>query len=280
MSSPRLPMDIERETFEWTAIAHPSSIPTLLLVARRVRIWVEPYLYRAIKVAPWPPYSIMERDVLNGTGKPASFYRDAVRHLYIQDKPRADVLKICTRTRSITSFGRAPELMPVLPQMDLRRLSLSLRELFNGPPYLHPLFQTITHLDLHDIIGEDDEQDPVVRLLPALPALTHLCLCDQVPPVRKILADCSHLQILVNPWLISDAALGRTLAANPPIQDPRFMVTVYNDVNDEWEADVKGHSIWEAAEEFVERKRRGEIPKSCYWMNYWLPDDGCMAEFS
>ncbi|KAJ7617151.1 hypothetical protein FB45DRAFT_1034449 [Roridomyces roridus] len=286
MLRPRLPLDVERETFEWAAIAQPSSIPTLLRVAQRVRSWVEPYLYRAIKVAPYPPYSLMARDVLTplSRSKPARFYTDAVRHLYIQDQPRADVLRICTRTRSITSYGLAPELMTILPQMpDLRRLSLSLRELFDpNPPRMQPFLSRITHLDLHDIIGEDDDEDPIVRLLPLLPALTHLCLCDQVPPVRKILVECTRLEILVNLWLVSGADLGRgrRLAATPPVQDPRFVVSVYNDVNEEWGAEVRGHSVWDAADDFVARKRRGEIPDSRYWMDYWLTEEEAVGDAS
>ncbi|KAJ7617082.1 hypothetical protein FB45DRAFT_1034385 [Roridomyces roridus] len=275
----RLPLDVERETFEWTAIAYPRSIPALLRVASRVRAWVEPYLYRAVKVAPHPPYTLIAQDILHPTpnSKSHRFYRDAVRHLYIQDAPPAEVLQVCTRLQTIANFGLARELIPFLARMkDLRQLSLSLRELFDGAPSsCHPkpshIFRTITHLDLHDII-DDSEDSSILQILPTLPVLTHLCLCDQVPPVRKLLTECKRLRILVNPWDKLNAERGRELARNPPTRDARFVVTVYENINGEWEAYVRGWTIWAAADDFVEKKRRGEIPKSCYLMDYWVPE--------
>ncbi|KAJ7617077.1 hypothetical protein FB45DRAFT_222350 [Roridomyces roridus] len=278
LQQPRLPLDVERETFEWTAIAYPRSIPALLRVARRVRVWVEPYLYRAVKVAPHPPYTIIEQDIVHPTpnSKSLNFYRQAVRHLYILDAPAAEVLRVCTHIQTIASFGLVAELIPVLACMkDLCQLSLSLRELFDGtvpsclPMHSH-CFRTITHLDLHDVIDDDDSN--ILQLLPTLPVLTHLCLCDQVPPVRKLLAECKHLRILVNPWDESSAEQAQELAKEPRTQDDRFVVTVYEDINGEWEANVRGWTVWAAADDFVERKRRGEIPKSCYLMDYWVTE--------
>jgi hypothetical protein len=37
--SPAFPLELEREIFETTALLHPTEIPTLLRVARRVLIW-------------------------------------------------------------------------------------------------------------------------------------------------------------------------------------------------------------------------------------------------
>ncbi|KAJ7453264.1 hypothetical protein B0H11DRAFT_2071639 [Mycena galericulata] len=86
---PSLPPEIEQEIFGWTAIHYPSSIPTLMRVARRVQLWgvcnvVEPYLFRVIMPPPGPPFSIIENAVLRPTpqSKPASFYRDAVRYVH------------------------------------------------------------------------------------------------------------------------------------------------------------------------------------------------------
>ncbi|KAJ7438923.1 hypothetical protein B0H11DRAFT_2103436 [Mycena galericulata] len=105
---PRLPSDLEREIFEWTAIAYPRMILHLFRVARRVKLWVEPYLYRLIYVCDLPPYPIMENDILRPTprSKPASFYRDAVRHLGLSDSRWSPpVLEALTGVRTFAAMG-------------------------------------------------------------------------------------------------------------------------------------------------------------------------------
>ncbi|KAJ7458296.1 hypothetical protein B0H11DRAFT_2061639 [Mycena galericulata] len=267
-----LPPEIEREIFEWTAIHHPSSIPTLLRVARRVQLWVEPYLYRIMIPEPGRPYSIVEDAVLRPTSqsRPASFYRDAVRHLYLsyQFDASPEVLKVFTRTRYLAVTGSRvdsispSELIPILLGMDLRRLSLSLEDLFGGREHIdlnHPLFNSITHLDVFDHVASIAPQ--ISPHVTALPALTHLCLNNGVPGhiLRALLSDCPRLRVLVNLWGIASPA--RYFARNPPVSDPRFVVGVYSDYKNEWIAGARGAlDFWTIAEEFVRRKRSGGIP--------------------
>ncbi|KAJ7714819.1 hypothetical protein DFH07DRAFT_373943 [Mycena maculata] len=276
--NPALPVEVEREIFEWTAISYPRAIPRLLRVARRVQLWVEPYLYRIVQIGPTPPYSIMQQ-----TTKPASFYRDAVRHLYLPHTPPFDwspkILEMCTGTRNFTATGGSPgpALIPILLQMDLRQLSLYLGYLFGGHQNInlkHPLFSSITHLDVFDDIPENDPQ--ISPHLAALPALTHLALNHDVPPrlFREILSDCSKLQVLVNLWDSDSASFGRFLAHNPPVADPRFVISEYKDYRLEWVASARGEpDFWSVAEDFIFRKRSGAIPQHCYWMDYWMDDD-------
>ncbi|KAJ7928326.1 hypothetical protein B0H13DRAFT_2311607 [Mycena leptocephala] len=47
--NPAFPPDLEREIFGTTALMYPGEMPTLLRVARRVLIWIEPLLYRVTK---------------------------------------------------------------------------------------------------------------------------------------------------------------------------------------------------------------------------------------
>ncbi|KAJ7744069.1 hypothetical protein DFH07DRAFT_963905 [Mycena maculata] len=277
---PALPLEIEQEIFEWRAISDPSSITVLMRVSRRVRLWVEPYLYRVIMVGAWPPYSIMKDDILGVTqSKPASFYRDAVRHLYLREvqEPRfswsPEVLQLCSRTHNLAAAGGSanPTLIPILLQMDLRRLSLSLGELFGGAERIdlkHPLFNYITHLDIFDDIPEADTQ--IVPHIAALPVLTHLCMNNHVPAdiLRALLSDCPSLNIFVNLWHWYRTPSGRIQARNPPLRDARFVVGVYRDYAREWEAGARGEEpdFWTIAEDFVAQKRSGAIPESRYWM--------------
>ncbi|KAJ7887124.1 hypothetical protein B0H14DRAFT_2696630 [Mycena olivaceomarginata] len=49
---PKLPPELECTIFEIAALARPKMIPSLILVAHRVKHWVEPLLYRVIMVVP------------------------------------------------------------------------------------------------------------------------------------------------------------------------------------------------------------------------------------
>ncbi|KAJ7458298.1 hypothetical protein B0H11DRAFT_2061645 [Mycena galericulata] len=274
---PSLPPEIEQEIFGWTAIHYPSSIPTLMRVARRVQLWVEPYLFRVIMPPPGPPYSIIENAVLRPTpqSKPASFYRDAVRyvHFVYQSETSPAVLKVLTRTRNVVVTGDWPgpdpaaELIQILLEMDLRRLSLSLEDLFSGREHIdlkHPLFNSITHLHLFDHAASIAAQ--LSPHISSLPALTHLCLNNSVPDqiLHALLSDCPHLHLLVTLWYF---LIARTAPRDPPVSDPRFVVGSYKDFEDEWTAGAHGApDFWTLAEEFVARKRSGAIPESCYWM--------------
>ncbi|KAJ7483899.1 hypothetical protein B0H11DRAFT_1193551 [Mycena galericulata] len=275
MKNSTLPPELEREIFECAAIYHPNLIPSLLRVARRVQLWVEPYLYRIIVTHPGPPYTIVEDAILRPTphSKPASFYRDAVRHVYLshQHDVSPEILQMFTRTRNLAMTATSsPELLPILLEMDLRRLSLSLEDIFDSRQHIdlkHPLFNSITHLDVFDAMGEIDAY--IAPHLASLPALTHLCLNNRVPGhiLRALLSDCPRLRLLVNLWYYQKASSGRALADDPPVADRRFVVGLYRDYQREWTAGARGEpDFWTMAEDFVARKRGGAIPESLYWM--------------
>lgn len=219
---------------------------------------MEHYLYRAIQVVPdTPPYSIMEADILRPTAqsKPPSFYRDAVRHLHLdldldETKRSPEVLQVCTRARTFAATGQSgdPILLPVLLQMEsLRHLSTRLADLFGGVDRIdmnHPILSSITHLDILD----DLRRDRNARIWPhltSLPALTHLCLNDRVPTeiLNALLSDSSGIRILVNLWDSDGPAHGQILARNPPVKDPRFVVSVYREYDREWMAAVRGGAV-------------------------------------
>ncbi|KAJ7815531.1 hypothetical protein B0H13DRAFT_2138227 [Mycena leptocephala] len=280
MKSQVFPTELEREVFEWTAIAYPSEILVLLRVARRVHLWMEPYLYRVVQVCPEPPYSILRDAILRPApqSKPADFYRNAVRHVYLDSiSPWSpQVLQVCTRTRTFAAAGNSsrPILLAILLEMDLRHLSLSLRALFGGAEYIemnHPVLSSITHLDIFDDITEADSR--IWLHLNSLPALTHLCLNDHVPGyiLRMVLSLCPRLQVLANIWQFSLSSESRRLTRNTPLKDARFVVGVYRDYGSEWAAGARGGpDFWSAAENFIARKCSGAIPESRYYIQVRL----------
>ncbi|KAJ7446371.1 hypothetical protein FB451DRAFT_1291982 [Mycena latifolia] len=278
---PIFPPELEREILETTALVHPSTIPVLLRVARRFHIWIEPLMYTAVYVGIEPPYSAMGRAILRAVKfKPASFFHNAVRHLFLDtsatwtfDEAR-DVLKLCTGLVGFTSWGgyADPTLLPILRdrELPLRRLSTDLYCLFGAYESIdltQSLFASITHLQIYDAIYEDDTR--IIAHLPALPALTHLRLSENVPwrHIETLLTECPHLELLISlfprmkaPWAVQHAHMS-------PIHDPRFVITVYRNLPETWEAYRSLQNAWSLAEDFVSARRSGSIhPRRC-WLN-------------
>ncbi|KAF8139136.1 hypothetical protein K438DRAFT_1880572 [Mycena galopus ATCC 62051] len=125
-------------------------------------------------------------------------------------------------------------------------------------------FRTLTHMDLWSQISADDA---VICLgLAVLPCLTHLCLNMNNflywhVLVPRILAQCLHLQVLVS---MMHALPAKSLASNPPTTDVRFVSIVCPHRKD-WEVGARGGiDFWAAADNFVARKRQGELEASCF----------------
>ncbi|KAJ7465970.1 hypothetical protein FB451DRAFT_1138083 [Mycena latifolia] len=283
-SAPKFPRELEREIFEMAALMHPGQIPTLLRVASRVLLWTEPVLYRVVRVDKYVPYS---RGLLNAIkSKPPSFLQGAVRHLLLRHTPfwTADegtvVLKMCTGVVNLAIFGRLsnPSILPILANMRVQRLCVSLIDLFGENMVVdltHPLFEFITHLDVLDV-ADDDDVILMCSRIPVLPALTHLCLNGQVlwHAVDALLAECPRLGLLANFWHRDLALFAYQYAQDTPVHDPRFVVGLYEDYNSDWEAGAKGlPDFWSRADDFVARKRNGAIEAGCYWL-----ENGGLAE--
>ncbi|KAJ7629604.1 hypothetical protein B0H17DRAFT_545601 [Mycena rosella] len=160
ISEPRFPPDLEREIFEICALSRPRTIPSLMLVASRVKEWVEPLLYRIIAVSDsrnesLPPFTC---DILVRTirAKPVHFLAKYVRHLYLTPGRRndrehvSDILPACTGVTSLFTLWALHDavFLTLLENMhSLRQLAVSVSSLFvpnNG--FEHRLFRNITHL--------------------------------------------------------------------------------------------------------------------------------------
>ncbi|KAJ7446353.1 hypothetical protein FB451DRAFT_1291961 [Mycena latifolia] len=276
---PIFPPELEREIFETTALVHPTTIPVLLTVSRRIHVWIEPFLYRLVHVGKDPPYSAMGSAILRATkSKPASFFHNAVRHLFLDtsttwtfDEAR-EVLKLCTGLVAFVSWGdyADPALFPILKELPLRRLSTDLHCLFGAYESIdltHSLFTFITHLEIFDAIYEDDTR--IITRLPMLPALTHLRLSENVPwkHIETLLAECPRLEILVSLFPRMKALWAVQQAHTSPVQDLRFVITVYRNFVETWEAYRTRPNSWSLAEDFVSARRSGSIhPRRC-WLN-------------
>ncbi|KAJ6571127.1 hypothetical protein B0H19DRAFT_1255125 [Mycena capillaripes] len=85
----RLPRELERMIFEIAALLHPTCILPLMLVAARVKQWVEPFLYRVVLINSPPGQQVLGFHNCSTAiftqaiqKKPPAFFRDSVKSLF------------------------------------------------------------------------------------------------------------------------------------------------------------------------------------------------------
>ncbi|KAJ6476697.1 hypothetical protein C8R47DRAFT_657358 [Mycena vitilis] len=286
MPSSVLPIDLEREIFEIAALSRPLGIPNLMLVAWRIKTWVEPLLYRTVVV--WrsgryasPPAAIAGHPIFYRKNllpiialKSPSFLKDSVRHFLIHQIPDDDtegqsILSLCTGIENLWIFEIYPHLLPLVNDLPLKRLHcgfyclLALQRL----DFTRRLFSRLTHYEVIDYPSEADFE--VWRGLALIPNLTHLAFnglsCLFLLPF--VLEECRSLQLLVvlngdngGAERVADHADGRKL-----LRDPRFVVMQCEEYEKDWQMGAAtGADYWARAEAFVALRRSGEIdPLHC-----------------
>ncbi|KAJ7172822.1 hypothetical protein C8R43DRAFT_1102707 [Mycena crocata] len=283
---PRLSVDLEREIFELTARECTPAIPRLMLVARRVEVWVKPFLYRAFSVTGSTrtkftshgpariPWGVLGQLILSGRAD--SFHGD-VRHLHVVPGMPEEYMHLILDTfsgrQNFCCFGgidMGPVLLPTLTTMAPQRLAVNPESLFGFNPvdFLHPVFARVTHLHL---------RGPLMKAwtpsasLSALPYLTHLAFqefhtmtpwateTDANALFAHSLAQCAHLKVLVflsgdwdgtglDPQLVADFA-----------HEARFVPMVVDDLWRDWEAGaVGGEDFWDRADAIVKARQSGK----------------------
>ncbi|KAJ7872809.1 hypothetical protein B0H14DRAFT_2721280 [Mycena olivaceomarginata] len=258
-----LPAELERVIFELAAWQDPKSITTLILVAKRICIWIEPQLYRIV-------LSTGSTDQLLQMmrSKPPEFLREHVHHLAfsapISRSDVARILSICTNVHDLAVWtgDTYPDLLSDMRNLpNLRRLSTCLSDLFGGPdqfrlPPIEELpFSHLTHLD---VFGDmPAELWPVFGMLPCL---THLSFSDNYTPemIQMALDTCAALHFLVIVWMDS---LEFEALDTSAISDPRFCTIECVLFKDDWKEGASGGlDFWLRAD--MERKSRRERPGS------------------
>ncbi|KAJ6518297.1 hypothetical protein C8R47DRAFT_960183 [Mycena vitilis] len=268
-SEARFSFDIEREIFETTALMYYNTIPSLLLVARRVNLWIEPLLYRIVVAHHWRSETM--RALVNAmASKPPEFFHNAVRHFALSGAANVsfgEAKELLRRCTGLVDFGASrhftdPGLLRVLAELPVHRLSLSLGALFGGLEYVNPthaVFRCVTHIDLFDMMDEGLLE--IVPLIPQLPALTHLCLDDHTPQfiLTSLLTQCPRLEILLVLYPLFQTHAYEA-ARVPEEHDVRLVIGQYQNSWEDWEDGAKGLPYpWSRADDFVARKQRGEI---------------------
>ncbi|KAJ7687703.1 hypothetical protein B0H17DRAFT_1180741 [Mycena rosella] len=177
------------------------------------------------------------------------------------------VLDACSGVVNLALFMAAhPSMVPRLATMNLRQFYVDLQQLFGDLQEIDftlPLFASITHLDLLDILDHDSAleerlSDPAG--LPFVPGLTHLRLHNTLrsPVFCSLLLRCKKLQILAS------AVYTRSMKVSfgDLVVDDACLVLMKfrNDAAGDWPAGTRGErDFWTRAEMFAAMRRRGEI---------------------
>ncbi|KAJ7159226.1 hypothetical protein C8R43DRAFT_920776 [Mycena crocata] len=269
------PVELEREIFETAAWRDHREIPTLLRVARRVLIWLEPILYQTIHIDYITSYTERAAAFLRTIqSKPAVFFQNNVRHILLDSSAWSvdegkEILKVCTGVVNLVLLGlfSEPTMLPILANMHIQRLGSWLRDLFEDVMSIdvhHPLFNSVTHLDIFDV-----QIDFSLEVLSGLPSLTHLSFSGTFPwgEVRALLEKSAGLQLLLNVWAYVLSRDAQAYARSMAIDDVRFVMGLCWEYWSVWAAGTRGlGDFWSQGDDFVARKRRGEIDGSCYWL--------------
>ncbi|KAF7378154.1 hypothetical protein MSAN_00239900 [Mycena sanguinolenta] len=272
LSQAKLPVELEREIFELAAFLHPEIILTLILVARRVQIWVEPLLYRTLSVHIFVTRPQIFRLPLRAAAKllmanPPSLRKHAQHVCFVQMRQSsvvADFLSFCGAAVDVacisTTWEHYPDLS-LLRTQPLRRLSFTLRALkqlfpwpdpFNGR---HAFFSQITHLRILDWIGEWHTWSGLAQM----PHLTHVSsdtISDSA--LRGVLQHCKLLEVFVfvfAPQFRLHEKVAEQAARAARFGDSRVVILVVKDRLSDWESGARGgEDFWVKASGIVKRR--------------------------
>ncbi|KAJ7892519.1 hypothetical protein B0H14DRAFT_2560228 [Mycena olivaceomarginata] len=271
--SSHFPADIEQEIFETAAVSHPTGIPALMLVAYRVKIWVEPLLYRVVFVSRSQriehfPHFTTSSVLRLSQEKTSEFLRNSVRHMYLGGffPGMHSVLEACTGITELTlNIGVFVNINILGAMSRLRRLTVEVDRLFPGLPvdFSHLAFRNITHLEVLD--AASDRLTSQWMQINSIPNLTHLAFSDPgfVPIFEEVLRHCDRLACMV--FLCADEKL--IAGAQSVGADPRFVVSGVIDLHLDWQRGVRGgQDYWGRADAFIAGKRAGNIDGSVYEM--------------
>ncbi|KAF7346629.1 Peptidylprolyl isomerase [Mycena sanguinolenta] len=276
-SHPRFPPELERPIFEMAALAHRRTIPKLVLVAARVKQWVEPLLYQVIMLWPvdqdllgFPPLTVEVLLRVIATKSP-DFLRNSVQHIYLGQPMGRGELKIvsaaCSRVVNLFHLNAGISDPGVLGCLHhLRKLGLSCEDFLGccRTDSCRAILNNLTHLELH--AGPFDDITPY---LPLLRSLTHISL-NRAPhhhPLQTALCASTQLRCIIvvfRSWQ-PDKRL-EAGACELLLLDPRFVcVHQYTSFNQDWlRGTDTGRSYWALADAFLAAKDEGKINSSRY----------------
>ncbi|KAF7368110.1 hypothetical protein MSAN_00877200 [Mycena sanguinolenta] len=228
LDDPRLPPELELRIFRIAALARPTSIPTFMLVARRIKCWVESLLYRVVFL------SDAGIDESRNLGLP-TFAVDAfeqrsldclphVRYLFIHKALEQGTLQkwllACTGVTNLyAQFVCTPAILASLGGFtNVQYLTIDVRTLMGDTSPL-PCFLSVTHLELLDFTAVEENVDRVCPNISLIPHLTHIALNSDLDTSLSHAALCANTQLQCIVFLSTEEPSD----GGPLLDDNRFV---------------------------------------------------------
>ncbi|KAJ7620201.1 hypothetical protein FB45DRAFT_1094229 [Roridomyces roridus] len=254
---PVFPRELEREIFEICALSRPVLVPKLILVARRVKTWIEPILYLRLHLACHPLMATPESR--------RELFRQSVRNMYLSDAvddnsflfafPRLENLRTRVSTHDQDSAKFFAENLP----RTLKHLYIQ------DPAPRFPLaaLSQLTHLD---VMGDRDLGQDISVFYDAvvqLPRLTHISFSNSEyePLYIRLLKNCLSLEVLFYLKSHDEPLVDQDDLTN----DIRYVCgeddAIYDwDWVEDWQMGVQyGRDYWARIERFIAKRRSKEI---------------------
>ncbi|KAF8649028.1 hypothetical protein AX16_006069 [Volvariella volvacea WC 439] len=189
----RLPPELEHTIFELAArICRTKTLPTLMLVARRVRHWLRPLLFEIVALSS----DQTSRPLINyprfPIGPETHYIKRLLMHYGYDGTSRRD--------QRLTTAINSPHRTVAPPGLGLLRMSLYLSYLFPSGEidFRHEIFRDLTHweiLDAGDTIQWEDGNN--FGCLPKLRYLSFVEAPMRIDIIQKCLEECRGLRVLI-----------------------------------------------------------------------------------
>ncbi|KAJ6566090.1 hypothetical protein B0H19DRAFT_1066440 [Mycena capillaripes] len=273
LDEPRLPPELEREIFETAAVSCPTSIPTLMLIAERVKEWVELLLYRVVMVTSFRgrvggfsdiPLDILLRAIAMKPpflGSNFTFSGGATTESSV-----GAILAACSAVTHLSSLRLVPSHLNSLASLrSLSHLTVIIQTLFpRNIDFTHPLFRNATHLELLDYPFSQNTARALCIGLSLIPNLTHFAfydesLCIHLRPFLGTTLGQLHCIITRSESYYTEEAVHRLS------HDERFVCIVPTNFNflDGWvRSPGGGEDYWAIVEAFIAARRAGKVDRS------------------
>ncbi|KAK7040064.1 hypothetical protein R3P38DRAFT_2902991 [Favolaschia claudopus] len=279
---PRLPPELERQIFEQAALSCFQRIPTLMLSAWRVKLWLEPILYRVVidpdlvddeeahvEYPYMPDHTLLQKLSIFPSSNVGLFVRHLLWDLGAQNVDDLLVaLSFCVHVVDLFILG-GPYLvlLPAINRLqNVSHLAIHVQSLYasgGSIDFASPLFNRLTHLEL---LGCDsnDFLDALVGL-GAVPNLTHISfnVVLDAAAVHEQIRRHTNLQCIV----FFEVGQAQHL---PLSADDRFVAVRQTRYITDWlRGATTGEDYWWLVERFIEAKRAGKVERS----QYMIADD-------
>ncbi|KAF7317626.1 hypothetical protein MKEN_00850000 [Mycena kentingensis (nom. inval.)] len=268
MTSPRLPPELERAIFELAALRRPKSIPSLMLVAWRVKEWLDPILCRTLAIVSG---SLSQRNTALLSCTFTEFEMLARNQAAMGQSLRNARLWLLNNDQQRTLFDLAPNIedLYIYPRVRqgrtpaplghlkrLARLSTGIFDIGDQLTILtptHPCFSHLTHLSVYlDRLFPIASIDEIWSKIAALPALTHVASGTGSPvharTIVPILASAKRLRLIV----FRARAPYTEPVDGPGAHVPVVLLVSTRLLENDWECQFRGvESMWERVERFL-----------------------------